>query len=334
MPQLPATTGVPCEHHARRACARAGSSPRGSARHRGLPAPTDRHQRGDLPHSGLLTRVDPAPQRHPHPLLRRPRGDTRGHGRHGRGKALADAGAAPDEVDQILVATMSDVGTAGTGAAADGLAAEVARRLGTAAPAERVSAACAGFTVGLSWPPRPSRAARPAPAWSSASNACPTSSTRRTARPPSCSRTGRARPWSAAARSRASGPRSGAPIPHCARPSPCGRSRAGRPRHPHAGLDGLPLGGDAPARHRPGRAGPLGRRPRRRPGVRPAPGQPAHHRGGRGERGLPRRGRRGPRHRRPGQHLRGVDPLALNRMRTSGTLRGETSRSWSASARA
>ncbi|MET8494291.1 beta-ketoacyl-ACP synthase 3 [Streptomyces cellulosae] len=66
------------------------------------------------------------------------------------GKALADAGAAPDEVDRILVATMSDVGTAGTGAAGDGLAAEVARRLGTAAPAERVSAACAGFTVGLS----------------------------------------------------------------------------------------------------------------------------------------------------------------------------------------
>ncbi len=38
--------------------------------------------------------------------------------------------------------------------------------------------------------------------------------------------------------------------------------------------------------------------------------------------GFPRRGRRGPRHRRPGQHLRGVDPLALNRMRTSGALRG------------
>ncbi len=94
--------------------------------------------------------MDPAPQRHPHPLLRRPRRNTRGHGRHGRGKALADAGVAPDEVDQILVATMSDVGTAGTGAAAGGLAAEIARRLGTAAPAEQVSAACAGFTVGLS----------------------------------------------------------------------------------------------------------------------------------------------------------------------------------------
>lgn len=66
------------------------------------------------------------------------------------GKALADAGAAPDEVDRILVATMSDTGTAGTGATADGLAAEMARRLGTTAPAERVSAACAGFTVGLS----------------------------------------------------------------------------------------------------------------------------------------------------------------------------------------
>ncbi|WP_307825101.1 beta-ketoacyl-ACP synthase 3 [Streptomyces sp. M2CJ-2] len=65
------------------------------------------------------------------------------------GKALADAGVAPAEVDQVLVATMSDIGAAGTGAAADGLAAEIGRRLGIPAPAWQLGAACAGFTVGL-----------------------------------------------------------------------------------------------------------------------------------------------------------------------------------------
>ncbi|WP_340379384.1 beta-ketoacyl-ACP synthase 3 [Streptomyces sp. SS7] len=65
------------------------------------------------------------------------------------GKALADAGVAPDEVDEILVATMSDTGTAGSGAPPGELAAEIGRRLGVPAAARQVGAACAGFTVGL-----------------------------------------------------------------------------------------------------------------------------------------------------------------------------------------
>jgi 3-oxoacyl-[acyl-carrier-protein] synthase-3 len=65
------------------------------------------------------------------------------------GKALADAGVAPGEVDQILIATMSGVGTAGSGAAADALASEIGRRLGVPTQAWQVGAACAGFTVGL-----------------------------------------------------------------------------------------------------------------------------------------------------------------------------------------
>ncbi len=64
------------------------------------------------------------------------------------GKALADAGVAPDQVDQVLVATMSDVGGADTGAA-DALAARIARRLGIAGQGWQVGAACAGFTVGM-----------------------------------------------------------------------------------------------------------------------------------------------------------------------------------------
>jgi 3-oxoacyl-[acyl-carrier-protein] synthase-3 len=59
------------------------------------------------------------------------------------GKALAEAGMAPTDVDQILVATMSDpYGT-------DRLADEIGRRLGVAARGWQVSAACSGFTVGL-----------------------------------------------------------------------------------------------------------------------------------------------------------------------------------------
>ncbi|MEV1077626.1 beta-ketoacyl-ACP synthase 3 [Streptomyces sp. NPDC050211] len=71
------------------------------------------------------------------------------------GKALADAGVAPDEVDRLFVATMSDVGTwregsgPGPGAGDDSAAVEIARRLGLRTPAVQVSAACAGFTVGL-----------------------------------------------------------------------------------------------------------------------------------------------------------------------------------------
>ncbi|MEU5718788.1 beta-ketoacyl-ACP synthase III [Streptomyces sp. NPDC020403] len=65
------------------------------------------------------------------------------------GKALADAGIAPDEVDQVLVATMSDIGGPGTGAAAHALAVEIGRRLGVPGAAWQVGAACAGFTVGL-----------------------------------------------------------------------------------------------------------------------------------------------------------------------------------------
>ncbi|MFD5516789.1 beta-ketoacyl-ACP synthase 3 [Streptomyces sp. NPDC127066] len=64
------------------------------------------------------------------------------------GKALADAGIAPDQVDQVLVATMSDVGGTGTGAT-DALAAQIARRLGIAGHGWQVGAACAGFTVGI-----------------------------------------------------------------------------------------------------------------------------------------------------------------------------------------
>ncbi|WNI18002.1 beta-ketoacyl-ACP synthase 3 [Actinacidiphila sp. ITFR-21] len=60
------------------------------------------------------------------------------------GKALAEAGMAPTDVDQILVATMSDL------EGGDELAAEIGRRLGVAARGVKVSAACAGFTVGLS----------------------------------------------------------------------------------------------------------------------------------------------------------------------------------------
>ncbi|WP_328914616.1 MULTISPECIES: beta-ketoacyl-ACP synthase 3 [unclassified Streptomyces] len=59
------------------------------------------------------------------------------------GKALADAGTAPTDVDQILVATMSDLDSS------DRLAQEIARRLGVSVPGWQVSAACAGFTVGL-----------------------------------------------------------------------------------------------------------------------------------------------------------------------------------------
>ncbi|HEY5835577.1 beta-ketoacyl-ACP synthase 3 [Streptomyces sp.] len=59
------------------------------------------------------------------------------------GKALAEAGLAPADVDQILVATMSDL------EGADRLAARIAGRLGTGARGLQVSAACSGFTVGL-----------------------------------------------------------------------------------------------------------------------------------------------------------------------------------------
>ncbi|WP_338118438.1 beta-ketoacyl-ACP synthase 3 [Streptomyces coryli] len=60
------------------------------------------------------------------------------------GKALADAGVAPGDVDELLVATMSDV----AGADRD-LPAAVAARAGIPARAAGVGAACAGFTVAL-----------------------------------------------------------------------------------------------------------------------------------------------------------------------------------------
>lgn len=59
------------------------------------------------------------------------------------GKALADAGIAPNAIDRMLVATMSDI----TGAV--GLGDEVALRVGAHPTALGVSAACSGFCVGL-----------------------------------------------------------------------------------------------------------------------------------------------------------------------------------------
>jgi 3-oxoacyl-(acyl-carrier-protein) synthase III len=59
------------------------------------------------------------------------------------GKALAEAGMSATEVEHVLIATMSDTGEPG------GLLPGVAARLGLRGRALQVSAACAGFTVGL-----------------------------------------------------------------------------------------------------------------------------------------------------------------------------------------
>jgi 3-oxoacyl-[acyl-carrier-protein] synthase-3 len=59
------------------------------------------------------------------------------------GKALAEAGLAPTDIDQVLVATMSDIDEGRD------LAAAVAARLGVPGGSAQVSAACSGFTVAL-----------------------------------------------------------------------------------------------------------------------------------------------------------------------------------------
>ena len=164
-------------------------------------------------------------------------------------------------------------------------------------------AACTGFVFGLGLGARPDRrAAWPTPCWWSASRRCRASWTTPTATPACCSATaparrccGRARPARASCRWTCTATASWA---RCSRCRPAARAirpatdtvAGARALHPHAGQEAVPVRGardggqPAPLRSRRGL---VARRPR--PG-HPAPGQPAHHRGGaRAARGCPRR---------------------------------------------
>lgn len=67
-------------------------------------------------------------------------------GAHAANKALADSGIAPSNIDQLIVATMSDVASSSF---SSWLPQEIATRCGVAARAWDLNAACAGFTVAL-----------------------------------------------------------------------------------------------------------------------------------------------------------------------------------------